>query len=74
MNEDISVLLLELYEKMGDYIAIQYAGSVAHKGGIKDEKKYLKKIPEFFTSVKRHISNAFEDKDKQVSLLSFSKK
>ena len=66
--------LMELYEEMGDRIAIQYGGSEAHKKvhtQSADKAKAKRrasadKSKEVLTSIKRYVSNSFTDRLKQV--------
>ena len=56
----------EMYERMGDFISLQYGGSIAHRKKI--FKRMNKKRPnEFITSIKRHFNNTITDQAKQYS-------
>lgn len=67
---------MELYEGMGDRLAMQYGGSEAHKkvhtqtpevAAKKHRRKSTSK--ELVTSIKRYYSNTFADKLRQVGLM-----
>lgn len=64
--------LTELYKKMGHTISSQYAGSLAHKQTIKDNRtkinKAIDKIPELFNTCKRYFNNSFNDFAKQSTI------
>jgi hypothetical protein len=65
-------VLLDLYKKMGHELSTQYAGSLAHKQTIKDNRgfftKIVNKVPELFNVWKRYFNNSFNDKSKQDSI------
>jgi hypothetical protein len=58
-------LLNNLYEEMGDELAIQYSGSAAHK---QISRSRGRKAIEIMTSIKRHWSNIVTDPSKQQSI------
>eukprot|EP00392_Amoebophrya_sp_AT5.2_P009024 g9052.t1 len=62
-NENLSALLNELYDASGDYLSMQYAGSVAHK-------KYqpVRKSKELLTSIQRQYQTSFQDAEKQMGI------
>ena len=73
-NEEYEIFryLTELYKKMGHSLSTQYAGSLAHKQTIKDNRnkmnKFIDKIPEFLNTFKRYFNNSFNDQYKQSSI------
>jgi hypothetical protein len=73
-NEDDEMygVLTELYKRMGHEISSQYAGSLAHKQTIKDNRsavnKFIDKFPELFNTCKRYFNNSFNDHYKQMSI------
>ena len=66
------VMLMFMYEKLGDRLAMQYGGSQAHKKVTgqqpKSSAKKNTKAAEVLTSVQRYYSNSFTDKQKQDSI------
>ena len=71
-DDDMFGVLTELYKKMGHEISTQYAGSLAHKQTIKDNRnamnKFIDKFPEIFNTCKRYFNNSFNDAYKQASI------
>ena len=71
LNENYSIfgVLTEIYKEMGNELSYEYAGSLAHKQTIKDNrkkyKKIIQKVPEFINTFKRYFNNSFNDLDKQ---------
>jgi hypothetical protein len=70
MENAISVLM-ELYEDMGNQIALQYGGSqLAHTMKAFDSKSWTSSLQhqsrELLTSVRRYYHNSFIDAEKQV--------
>ena len=72
-------VLMDMYSEIGDYIALQYGGSEAHKkvasgaGGAtsastNNSGPSLGKHKEFLTSVRRYYSNTFTDRMKQDAM------
>ena len=60
--------LINFFNKMGDFISLQYCGSHAHK---KEENnssigQLIWQVPDIMTSIKRHYSNVVIDPRKQV--------
>lgn len=55
---------IEMYNKMGDSISLQYGGSIAHRQG---KSKGLG-LGEYWTSFKRHINNVVQDPGKQRTI------
>jgi hypothetical protein len=71
-EEHMFGILTELYKKMGHELSSQYAGSLAHKQTIKDNRtmmnKIIDKVPEIFNTCKRYFNNSFNDQYKQASI------
>jgi phosphatidylinositol 3,5-bisphosphate 5-phosphatase len=70
-NDETVILehLSEMYTIIGDQIALQYAGSLAHKTqatSVSTPKKVLSR--ELLTALTRHYSNSFSDIEKQHAL------
>ena len=67
--DSIFGVLTEIYKEMGNELSYEYAGSLAHKQTIKDNrkkyKKIIQKVPEFINTFKRYFNNSFNDLDKQ---------
>ena len=57
-----------MYQEMGDQISLQYGGSKAHHSVVGQKKGVLQSLPEFFTSIQRHLANNFTDPQKQNAL------
>ena len=69
-GSELVVLLMEMYEVMGDRVSIQYGGSSAHNKGSKlmSRSSLVAKQKDLFTSVRRYYSNAFTDRAKQDAI------
>jgi hypothetical protein len=71
-EDEMFGVLTELYKRMGHEISTQYAGSLAHKQTIKDNRntvnKMIDKIPEIFNTFKRYFNNSFNDQYKQAGI------
>jgi len=77
---DLVPLLLEIYERMGDALALQYGGSAMHRQMKKDRDKSLTMAPvlyrqppankpkEMYVSLVRHYQNSFQDQGKQDAI------
>lgn len=63
MKSEFFHAFIEMYNKMGDSISIQYGGSIAHHAQM-GKKKGLG-LGEIWTSIKRHINNVVTDPGKQ---------
>lgn len=63
-------VLSELYDVMGDHLALQYAGSVAHKKYqlLGSRPRMMTSSKELLTSIHRHYNNSFTDREKQACL------
>lgn len=70
LDYDSSVVgfLSEMYDLMGDHLALQYAGSVAHKKYqlLGCRPRMMPTSKELKTSITRHYSNSFHDIEKQA--------
>lgn len=69
-NSQVVIVLSELYDLMGDHLALQYAGSITHKKyqlwGSRPRMMKLSK--ELITSIHRHYNTAWRADDKQACL------
>jgi hypothetical protein len=52
--------IIDIYEKMGDVISMQYGGSIAHHASI-GNKKNINKVKELKTSFLRFVNNSLHD-------------
>jgi len=70
VDSQVGAVLSELYDVMGDHLALQYAGSAAHKKFklLGSRPRMMTSSKEFFTSINRHYHNSFTDSEKQASL------
>lgn len=64
LDQSVLMAFRGMYERMGDYISLQYGGSIAHKQAIVSATPKKRKL-EFLTSIKRHLNNSFTDQFKQ---------
>jgi hypothetical protein len=78
-DSPITKVLLDMYERMGDCLAMQYGGSQMHRQMRKDRQMttmapvlYRNQAPakpkEMFVSLMRHLQNSFQDSDKQEAI------
>lgn len=71
-NEEIYGVITDSYIRMGHELSTQYAGSLAHKQFIKDNRssinKFMDKCSEIFNTVKRYFNNSFNDQHKQATI------
>eukprot|EP00928_Gymnodinium_smaydae_P049136 TRINITY_DN32949_c0_g1_i1.p1 TRINITY_DN32949_c0_g1~~TRINITY_DN32949_c0_g1_i1.p1 ORF type:complete len:772 (+),score=98.28 TRINITY_DN32949_c0_g1_i1:1107-3422(+) len=69
-DSPVVFVLSELYDIMGDHLALQYAGSVAHKKYqlLGSRPRMMTSSKELLTSIHRHYNNSFTDSEKQASL------
>lgn len=77
---DLIPTLLEMYERMGDALALQYGGSQMHRQMKKDRHKTVTMAPvlyrqppankpkEMYVSLVRHYQNSFQDTGKQDAI------
>lgn len=78
---EIVNILLDMYERMGDCLALQYGGSQMHRQMKKDRGKSVTMAPvlyrqkasggkpkEILVSLMRHIQNSFQDTGKQEAI------
>ena len=66
-NPSLCQILLSLYDRMGDELAIQYGGSIAHRHQL-IKKQSFNIFSKLIVSFKRHWSNAFVDPHKQGAI------
>ncbi|KAG9394540.1 Phosphoinositide polyphosphatase [Carpediemonas membranifera] len=59
--------VMAMYARAGDRIAVQYAGSTAHRGKLTENSGHARGTT-LITSVRRYYKNAFSDHDKQQSI------
>mmetsp|Transcript_40203 Transcript_40203/g.60922 ORF Transcript_40203/g.60922 Transcript_40203/m.60922 type:complete len:380 (+) Transcript_40203:167-1306(+) len=69
-SSNIVRMLIDMYVKIGDHIALQYGGSEAHKkvataGTQSNNPGPMGKHKELLTSIRRYYSNSFTDRLKQ---------
>lgn len=62
---EIVQVLTRMFEEMGDAIALQYSGSIAHKATNSKEKSKQSKI---IVATKRHLANLIKDSKKQQAI------
>lgn len=78
-DSPIVKILLEMYERMGDALAMQYGGSQMHRHMRRDHQMqtmapvlFRNKVPqkpkEILVSLMRHYQNSFQDKEKQDAI------
>ncbi|KAH7315454.1 hypothetical protein KP509_21G050400 [Ceratopteris richardii] len=70
-NSGLAATLMEMYENMGDALAIQYGGSTAHNkvfSQMQGRWKATIQSLEFFRSIWRHYNNAYLDGEKQNAI------
>ncbi|CAH8390952.1 unnamed protein product [Eruca vesicaria subsp. sativa] len=73
-NNPLAKKLMEAYEKMGDAIAMQYAGSDAHIkmfSALRGDWNMMMKHRDMITAVRRHYNNAYHDSEKQNAINMF---
>ena len=68
LRSDLWKEIHRMYQEMGDQISLQYGGSKAHHSVVGQKKGVLQSLPEFFTSIQRHLANNFTDPQKQNAL------
>jgi len=62
---------MDMYQHLGDDLAMQYGGSTAHNTIFQRERgtsRAAAKSQDLVTSVKRFYSNTYTDQDKQAAL------
>ncbi|XP_010531881.1 PREDICTED: phosphoinositide phosphatase SAC5 [Tarenaya hassleriana] len=77
-NSDLSshpsTTLMEIYQTMGDTLALQYGGSEAHSKmfcDLRGERNLVNRHRDIFTALRRHYSNAYLDGQKQNGINMF---
>eukprot|EP00743_Colponemidia_sp_Colp-15_P010772 GILK01011911.1.p1 GENE.GILK01011911.1~~GILK01011911.1.p1 ORF type:complete len:1109 (-),score=182.75 GILK01011911.1:135-3461(-) len=64
----LTSILSGLFEVMGDQLALQYGGSLAHHKHIYARTPLVQPSRELLTSLRRYYSNAFTDQEKQDAI------
>ncbi|KAL0699609.1 hypothetical protein Bca4012_055731 [Brassica carinata] len=70
-NNPLAKKLMEVYEKMGDAIAMQYAGSDAHIrmfSALRGDWNMIKKNRDKIIAFRRYLYNTFQDSEKQNAI------
>ncbi|WZZ83203.1 hypothetical protein YC2023_103775 [Brassica napus] len=70
-NNPLAKKLMEVYENMGDAIAMQYAGSDAHIkmfSALRGDWNIIKKNRDKIIALRRHLYNTFQDSEKQNAI------
>jgi len=70
-NDALIVALVDMYEDMGNHIALQYGGSEAHAtalASMKGQAAVVSKTGDMLTSFRRYYSNTFTDAEKQHAI------
>ncbi|ESQ35070.1 hypothetical protein EUTSA_v10006841mg [Eutrema salsugineum] len=71
VNNPLAKALMEVYQKMGNTIALQYGGSDAHIkmfSALRGGWNMVMKQRDIFTAVRRHYNNAYQDDEKQNAI------
>ncbi|KAD4584911.1 hypothetical protein E3N88_22512 [Mikania micrantha] len=71
MDSPLADNLMEVYENMGDTLALQYGGSAAHNKIFSQRRgqwKAATQSQEFFRTLQRYYSNAYMDAEKQDAI------
>ncbi|KAL1224123.1 Phosphoinositide phosphatase SAC5 [Cardamine amara subsp. amara] len=71
LDNPLAIKLMEVYQNMGNTLALQYGGSEAHTKMFCDLKgnwNMVKRQRDIITAVRRHYSNAYQDGDKQSAI------
>ena len=63
-KSDIVQLFTMMFEEMGDVIALQYSGSIAHKSANSEKQKQSKLL----VATQRHLANLMKDSKKQQAI------
>jgi len=70
-DSSLASRLMDMYQRLGDDLAIQYGGSTAHNTIFQRERgasRAAAQSQDFLTSLKRFYSNTYTDQDKQAAL------
>ncbi|KAJ4889430.1 Phosphoinositide phosphatase SAC5 [Raphanus sativus] len=70
-NNPLAKKLMEVYQKMGDAIAMQYAGSDAHIrmfSALRGDWNMIKKNRDKIIAFRRYLYNTFQDSEKQNAI------
>ncbi|XP_031280386.1 phosphoinositide phosphatase SAC2-like [Pistacia vera] len=71
LDDPLAVDLMDIYETMGDTLALQYGGSAAHNKIFSERRgqwKAATQSQEFFRTLQRYYSNAYIDAEKQSAI------
>ncbi|KAF8011276.1 hypothetical protein BT93_J1782 [Corymbia citriodora subsp. variegata] len=71
LDNPLAENLMDLYESMGDTLALQYGGSAAHNKIFSERRGQWKpatQSQEFFRTIQRYYSNAYVDAEKQAAI------
>ncbi|CAH8391021.1 unnamed protein product [Eruca vesicaria subsp. sativa] len=71
MNNPLTKKLMDAYEKMGDAISMQYAGSDAHIkmfSSLRGDWNMIAKQRDKMIAFRRHVCNTFKDSEKQNAI------
>ena len=70
-DKDITIVLAQLYEEMGNTIALQYGGSEAHQfmlAKLEGRSEFLGSVGDAVKSVRRYYANSISDQEKQGAI------
>ncbi|KAJ7186236.1 hypothetical protein O6H91_Y537100 [Diphasiastrum complanatum] len=70
-DSSIAAALMDMYQNMGDALALQYGGSAAHNTVFPERQgkwKATTQSQEFLKSIKRYYSNTYTDGEKQDAI------
>ncbi|KAK3261047.1 hypothetical protein CYMTET_30031, partial [Cymbomonas tetramitiformis] len=71
LNSGAMAVLMDMYQSMGDILALQYGGSEAHNKVFAQHRgkwKSLHRSQEFITSMRRFYNNTYTDAEKQDAI------
>ena len=70
-DKEITIVLAQLYEDMGNTIALQYGGSEAHQfmlAKLEGRSEFLGSVGDAYKSVRRYYANSISDQEKQGTI------
>jgi hypothetical protein len=70
-DKEITIVLAQLYEDMGNTIALQYGGSEAHQfmlAKLEGRSEFLGSVGDAYKSVRRYYANSISDQEKQGAI------
>ena len=70
-DRDVTIVLAQEYEDMGNTIALQYGGSEAHQfmlAKLEGRSDLLGSVGDAYKSVRRYYANSFSDQEKQGAI------